>query len=166
MPFCPACGSSVNGRFCPQCGAAAGVAAGSGLGARPVAAVGAGGAIGAAPAANAGLTENAAGALCYLGGLITGIVFLAIAPYNQNPRIRFHAFQSILFHVSWVLSWFAMIPLHMLLPFGLSLLLSLFSLLLWGGGLLLWLALMWKAYQGQALSIPLIGAIARRQAGN
>jgi uncharacterized membrane protein len=53
----------------------------------------------------------------------------------------------------------------MFLPFGLSLVLSLLSLLLWGGGLLLWLFLMWKAYQGQTVSLPLIGGIARRQAG-
>jgi uncharacterized membrane protein len=58
-----------------------------------------------------------------------------------------------------------MIPLHMFLPFGLSLLLSLLSLLLWGGGLLLWLVLMWKAYQGHALSLPVIGGVARQQAG-
>ena len=109
MPFCPACGASVNGQFCPKCGSAATVPAGV--------------AIAAAPAANAGLTENAVGALCYLGGVVTGIIFLVIAPYNQNPRIKFHAFQSILFSLVWTLAWFAMIPLHMFLPFGLSLLL-------------------------------------------
>jgi uncharacterized membrane protein len=141
----------VNGQFCPGCGAAATVPAGV--------------AIAAAPAANAGLTENAVGALCYLGGVVTGIIFLVMAPYNQNPRIKFHAFQSILFSLVWTLGWFAMIPLHMFLPFGLSLLLSLFSLLLWGGGLLLWLVLMWKAYQGHALSLPVIGGVARQQAG-
>jgi uncharacterized membrane protein len=119
----------------------------------------------AAPAANAGLTENSVGALCYLGGLVTGIIFLVIAPYNQNARIKFHAFQSILFNLVWILAWFAMIPVGMFLPFGLSLVLSLLSLLLWGGGLLLWLFLMWKAYQGQTVSLPLIGGIARRQAG-
>jgi uncharacterized membrane protein len=47
----------------------------------------------------------------------------------------------------------------------LRLVLSLFSLLLWGGGFCLWLFLMWKAYQGETLSLPLIGAIARTQAG-
>jgi uncharacterized membrane protein len=99
------------------------------------------------------------------GGVVTGIIFLVIAPYNRNPRIKFHAFQSILFSLVWTLGWVAMIPLHMLLPFGLSLLLSLFSLLLWGGGLLLWLVLMWKAYQGHALSLPVIGGVARQQAG-
>ena len=151
MPFCPACGASGNGQFCPKCGAAATVPEGA--------------AFTAGPAANAGLTENAVGALCYLGGLVTGIIFLVIAPYNQNPRIKFHAFQSILFNLVWILGWFAMIPLGMLLPVGLSLVLSLFSLLLWAGGLLLWLFLMWKAYQGQTLLLPVIGAIARQQAG-
>ena len=151
MSFCPSCGSTLNGPFCPGCGVAATAPAGA--------------AFAAAPAANAGLTENAVGALCYLGGVITGIVFLVIAPYNQNPRIKFHALQSILFSLVWTLGWFAMIPLHMLLPFGLSLLMSLFSLLLWGGGLVLWLVLMWKAYQGHALVLPVIGGVARQQAG-
>lgn len=141
----------MNGQFCPKCGAAATVPAGA--------------AFAAAPAANAGLTENAVGALCYLGGVVTGIVFLVIAPYNLNPRIKFHALQSILFSLVWTLGWFAMIPLHLLLPFGLSLLISLFSLLLWGGGLLLWLVLMWKAYQGHALLLPVIGGVACQQAG-
>jgi uncharacterized membrane protein len=150
MTFCPACGASTDGRFCPKCGSAAGVATGVAYAPGPV--------------ASAGLTENAVGALCYLGGLVTGILFLVITPYNQNPRIKFHALQSILFNLAWILAWFAMIPLGMLLPFGLSLALSLFSLLLWGGGLLLWLFLMWKAYQGQTLSLPLIGSIARQQA--
>ena len=141
----------MNGQFCPRCGAAATVPAGA--------------AVAAAPAASAGLTENAVGALCYLGGVVTGIIFLVIAPYNQNPRIKFHAFQSILFSLVWTLAWFAMIPLHMFLPFGLSLLLSLFSLLLWGGGLLLWLVLMWKAYQGEMVVLPVIGPLAKQQSG-
>ena len=42
---------------------------------------------------------------------------------------------------------------------------SLFSMLLWGGGLLLWLLLLWKAYQGETLALPVIGGIARHQAG-
>ena len=119
----------------------------------------------AVPAANAGLTENAVGALCYLGGLITGIIFLVIPPYNQNPRIKFHAFQSILFNLAWVLAWFVLLAVGMILPFGLSVMLSLFSLLIWGGGLVVWLLLMWKAYQGESVTLPVIGAIARQQAG-
>ena len=152
MSFCTACGGPVEGRFCPKCGGVAGVPA-------------SGPALPAVPAASAALTENAVGALCYLGGLITGIIFLVVAPYNENPRIKFHAFQSILFNLAWVVAWIVMVPIHMFLPFGLSILLSLFSLVLWGGGLVLWLFLMWKAYQGQTLSLPVIGDIARQQAG-
>jgi uncharacterized membrane protein len=158
MSFCLACGSPVDGRFCPKCGAASGVPAGAAYAAAPPIAMD-------ATAANAGLTENAVGALCYLGGIITGIIFLVIPPYDRNPRIKFHAFQSILFNLVWMLGWFAMIPLSMLLPFGLSLMLRAFSLLLWGGGFALWLFLMWQAYQGQSFSLPVIGGIARKQAG-
>jgi uncharacterized membrane protein len=165
MPFCSSCGSSVEGRFCPQCGSAAGIPARAASGTAPAVALEAAPLLDAVPASNAGLTENAVGALCYLGGIVTGIIFLVIAPYNQNPRIKFHAFQSILFNLVWMLGWLAIIPLGMLLPLGLSLLLSLFSLLLWGGGLALWLFLMWKAYQGQTLSLPVIGGLARGQAG-
>jgi uncharacterized membrane protein len=151
MTFCTSCGASVDGAFCPKCGSAASVASGPAL---------------AGPAATTGLTENNAGALCYLGGLLTGIIFLVLAPYNQNPRIKFHAFQSIFFNLVWIVAWFALIPLGMLLPFGLSALLSMMSLVLSLGGLLVWLFLMWRAYQGQPFSLPVIGAIARNQAGN
>jgi uncharacterized membrane protein len=149
MSFCPACGAPADGAFCPKCGSAACVPAGAGYIPTPV--------------ASAGLPENTTGAPCYFGGLVTGILFLMLPPYSQNPRIKFHAFQSILFNLAWILGWFAMIPLGMLLPFGLSVALSVFSLLLWGGGLLLWLFLVWKTYQGQTLSLPLLGSIARQQ---
>jgi uncharacterized membrane protein len=151
MTFCASCGASVDGAFCPKCGSAASAASGQAV---------------AVPAATVGLTENTAGALCYLGGLLTGIIFLVLAPYNQNPRIKFHAFQSIFFNLVWVVAWFALIPLGMLLSFGLSALLSMLSLVLSLGGLLVWLFLMWRAYQGQPFSLPVIGAIARNQAGN
>jgi uncharacterized membrane protein len=150
IALCANCGASVEGAFCPKCGVAANVASGPAI---------------AIPAATAGLTENIAGALCYLGGLLTGIIFLVLAPYNQNPRIKFHAFQSIFFNLVWIVGWFASIPLGMLLPYGFSALLSMVSLLLSLGGILVWLLLMWKAYQGQPLSLPVIGGIAQQQAG-
>ncbi len=50
-----------------------------------------------APVSAPGLTENVASALCYALGWITGIVFLVLAPYNQNRTVRFHAWQSIFF---------------------------------------------------------------------
>ena len=47
------------------------------------------------PRPPAGMDENVAAALCYLLGVLTGILFLVLEPYNRNPVIRFHAFQSI-----------------------------------------------------------------------
>jgi uncharacterized membrane protein len=166
MPFCPVCGAPVDGRFCQKCGAPATAPAGAANFVPPPTPAEAGALpLPPAAAADAGLTENAVGALCYLGGIVTGIIFLVVPPYDRNPRIKFHAFQSILFNLVWMLGWFALIPLGMILPFGLSLILSLFSLLLWGGGFVLWLFLMWQAYQGQTLVLPVIGSIARQQAG-
>ena len=164
MPFCPNCGTSTDSRFCPKCGAAVGAAAssaGMGAGATPNA-----GATYAPPAAAAGgLTINVASALCYLLGLITGIVFLVIAPYNQDRTVRFHAFQSIFFHVGWIILWVGYGIITMVLPFGLRVISSLLGLVLGLGGFLLWLLLMWKAYQNDRIVLPIVGPLAEQQAG-
>src|ERR1043165_205822 len=60
-----------------------------------------------APSAGAGLEPNLAGALSYLFGFITGIIFLAIEPYNKDRFVRFHAFQSIFFSVAWIAAYIA-----------------------------------------------------------
>jgi len=104
------------------------------------------------------LAENAACALCYLLGLITGILFLVLAPYNQNKTVRFHAFQSIFFHIAFIIFW---ILLGMILPISVSLILS---PLVGLAALVLWILLMWKAYQGQKLKLPVIGDLAEKQA--
>ena len=173
MAFCPNCGASVEGRFCAKCGTA--VEAAGGAPAPPPASqpYGAGPAAGAqpypspaaAPAATAGgLSENVAGALCYILGLITGILFLVLAPYNQNRNVRFHAFQAIFFHVAWIVFWIANMVVGIVLPSALGLLLGLFSLLIALGGLVVWLLLMFKAYSGQRLKLPVIGDLAEKQA--
>src|SRR5581483_12059622 len=100
MAFCANCGTQASGAFCPNCGAAMG-------GAAPNPNAGAGGYV--PPAATAapaqGLETNVASALCYLLGLVTGIIFLVIAPYNQNKTVRFHAFQSIFAHIAVIVLW-------------------------------------------------------------
>src|SRR5260370_15001837 len=96
MAFCPSCGSQVDGRFCQKCGAT--VDAG---GVPPP---------GAAPAAgSSGFTDNAAGALCYLFGLITGILFLVISPYNTNRALKFNAFHANFFHVAIITVWYVFV---------------------------------------------------------
>jgi len=100
MAFCPNCGSQADGSFCPKCGAALGATPGGApMGGMPTGGVPMGGP--AAPAGTSGMTDNVAGALCYLVGFITGIIFLVMEPYNKRPFVRYHAWQSIIFSVGW-----------------------------------------------------------------
>lgn len=168
MAFCPNCGAQVSGTFCPNCGTnvaaagAAGAAGGTGTGAA------AGGTYvppGPPPVATpAALSENVAGALCYLFGLITGIVFLVIAPYNQNKFVRFHAFQSIFGHLAIIIIWIAYIIIGgilAILTHGLGFFLfPLFGLLIF----VLWLYMMYSAYNNKKVKLPIIGDLAERQA--
>jgi uncharacterized membrane protein len=108
------------------------------------------------------MADNIASALCYVVGLVTGIIFLVLAPYNKNPKIRFHAFQSIFLHVGCIV-----------LAVGLNIVLSIlhmWSLLflgsvVWLGFFILWIYLIIQAYQGNTIELPVIGPIARQQAG-
>jgi uncharacterized membrane protein len=127
-------------------------------------------ATGAAPVpTSAGMSENVAGALCYLLGLITGIIFLVLAPYNQNRNVRFHAFQSIFFNVAMIVAWIVFMIVATVLA-HIPILGAIIDLLLWVtlsiGWLIVWLMLMFKAYNNQRLSLPIIGPIAEKQAAS
>ena len=121
------------------------------------------------PAAGAGLTPNVAGALAYLVGFITGILFLVIDPFKSDRFVRFHAFQSIFFNVAWIAFWIAWTIIGLILTavshglFGIILLPV--NLLVSIGGLCLWIYLMYAAYQGKTIKLPIIGQLAAKQAG-
>lgn len=104
MAFCPQCGAPGSGRFCAQCGAALPE---SGEAPPPV--------LDPVPppaSLNApGMRDNVAAALCYLLGLVTGILFLVLAPYNQSRVVRFHAWQSILTHAVFLVLFLVVLPL-------------------------------------------------------
>lgn len=160
MAFCASCGSPVEGRFCAKCGAVVGAAAPmaqaspAGAGVQPVAAQG-------------GLSENAASALCYVLGLITGILFLVIAPYNQSRAVRFHAFQSIFLNVAWIGIWIVETIISVMLwkiSFALYSALSILFTLVGLAVFVLWIFMIVKAYQGQKVVLPIIGALAEKQA--
>jgi uncharacterized membrane protein len=108
-----------------------------------------------------GLTENVASALAYVT-IIPAVLFLVIEPYNKNRFVRFHAFQSIFFHVAWIILWIAL-GIFGHLPF-----LGWASLLLWPliglAGFVLWLLLVFKAYQGKKFKLPVVGDMAEKQA--
>lgn len=168
--FCPNCGASVEGRFCAKCGTAVeagGASAGPAAGASPGAqAYGTDAAPGAQPynATAGGMSTNVASALCYALGLITGILFLVLAPYNQNRLIRFHAFQSIFLNAAWIVFWIVETMVAIVMPWYVMTILSLIGLLVALGFLALWLVLMFKAYNNEKLKLPIIGDLAEKQA--
>jgi uncharacterized membrane protein len=160
MASCPKCGSVVSDSavFCSVCGSP--VSPDSRPAAPvppPVTPV--------APAA--GLTSNVAGFLCYLGILVTGIIFLVLEPYKRDPFVRFHAFQSISFTVAWIVFHILWSGIVLAGIFSLGFLWPLFSLI---GTLvnvaffLFWLFLMYKAYNKEMFMIPVIGEFASKQA--
>src|ERR1700680_862529 len=163
MAFCPNCGSPAEGRYCQKCGSALDAGA-TPPGATP---------LGAGPGATTstaavGMSDNVAGALCYLFGLVTGILFLVLAPYNQNRNVRFHAFQSIFLHIAFIVLWIALtivtLPLSAIPILG-AMISILLHFLLFAGGVIIWLYLMYKAYNGEKLVLPIVGPIAEKQAG-
>lgn len=158
MPFCATCGSAVEGRFCAKCGSAVGGVA-SPPGAPPA------GYPGTPVAAAPGLTDNVAAALCYSLGLITGILFLVLAPYNQKKNIRFHAFQSIFLHVAAIVVAIGMniVFVAMRHVFGFWLI-GMVSSLIWLAFPIIWILMMVWAYQGKTVVVPVIGPLARQQA--
>ena len=160
MPFCPSCGASVEGKFCPKCGAPV---SGSGP-AAPFSP-----SPGAPPpqAGSSGLSNNAAGALAYALGFITGILFLLLEPYNRDREVRFHAFQSIFFSVGLFAIHIVLMILSMIVGsvtlIGAGLF-GLLSLLVWLGSVVLWLLLIVKTAGGSKIVLPVIGPLAQKQA--
>src|SRR3954470_8176995 len=125
------------------------------------------GAVATAAPVSAGMESNAAGALAYFAGFITGIIFLLIDPFKSDRFVRFHAFQSIFFNVAWIGLWIAWMIVGLVLGAmtkGLFFLIEMpINLLLMVGGFCLWAFLMYSAYQKKTFKLPMIGALAAKQ---
>ena len=164
MAFCANCGSDVQGKFCAKCGAPSGVASGSAGTAGPPPPQAS---YAPASTASAGIEENVAAALCYLLTVLTGVLFLVIEPYSRNRVIRFHAFQSIFV-------WLAAVVVGIVLSVVSYVFVSipfigwLIYIVLWTafslGILVLWLFLMYKAYNRERFVVPVVGQWAEKQA--
>jgi uncharacterized membrane protein len=125
----------------------------------------------AAEETESGLDQNVAGALSYLFGLVSGLIVYLIE--QDNPFVRFHAAQSIvlsglLFVASIVLSVVGTIVSTVLftststffLGSVVSLVIGLVWLALTLGTFVLWLYLMFQAYQGETPRLPIAAGIA------
>ena len=152
---CESCGvdTIAGAAFCPSCGRP--------VGSSPVASASS---THASARAGTSLRPNVAGFLCYLVGFVSGIFFLVADPYKRDRFVRFHAFQAIFLSVVWMAAYFV-----------LGILLAIAPAMLWGvawllhsililGFFLLWLLLMYKAYNHEEFKLPVIGDLAAKQA--
>jgi len=101
-----------------------------------------------------GLSENIEGLLSYVLGWVSGLVFWFLEP--QNKFVRFHAMQSIVVFgaatiLQIVLGWIPVIG-------------WLLGIIVWVATGILWLFLMYKAYQGEKYKLPWAGDFAEQQA--
>jgi len=107
-----------------------------------------------------GLDENVAGALCYVLGFLTGIVFFVME--KDSKFVKFHAVQSIatflpLMILGWIIS-------SLFWSFTMMWLVGILSTMLFIIELVLWIILIMKAYQGEMYKLPIVGDIAEKQA--
>ena len=108
-------------------------------------------------AENIAVNEKLMGALAYLLGPITGIIFLITE--KKNSYIRFHAMQSTIVFGAFLLFNIVLgiIPiLGWLIALIISPILAIASFVLW-------LVLMWKAYSGEKYKLPYFGNLAEKQ---
>lgn len=98
-----------------------------------------------------GFDANVAAALSYLVGFVTGIIFLLAE--KENRFVRFHALQSTLLFAGIV----AIDILLQLVPLVGALIVIFVVIPL---SAILWLLLMFKAYQGEEFKLPLVGQMA------
>ena len=154
MPHCIKCGAEVpaTAQFCQVCGqpqSASATTPNPGP-VQPYPATG-----------TSGLSENAAAALSYALGWITGIIFYLI---DHRPYVRFHAAQSIV-----TFGGLHLIRIVLGMVFGIGFFYGGFGG--WGIGWLLiaciglisfvlWIVLMIKAFQGERFMVPVAGDIA------
>ncbi len=115
------------------------------------------------PVAGGGLTPNAAAALAYGFGILSGIIFLVIEPYKRNPFVRFAALQSIFFNLSFAVLRIVAYVLVLIVPALLvpvTIVMGLVALAF----LVIWVLLIVKSVQGQTFVLPVIGPLAQAQA--
>jgi uncharacterized membrane protein len=88
-------------------------------------------------------------------GWITGLVFFLME--KENKFVRFHAMQSIVVFGAFTVLWVVFGILWMVPVLGVLL-----STIAWIAGVVLWIILMVKAYQGEKFKLPVAGDIAEK----
>ncbi|HTT77452.1 MAG TPA: DUF4870 domain-containing protein [Candidatus Binataceae bacterium] len=93
-------------------------------------------------------------ALTYVFGLITGLIFLNIEPYNHDEFVRFHARQSIVFSVACIVLGVVLSVFMAILPGVLGAFIGFISRIIAFLLAVYWIFLMYKALNGERYRIP------------
>jgi uncharacterized membrane protein len=96
-------------------------------------------------------------------GLLTGVLFLVLEPYNRNRTVRFHAFQSIFFSLA-VIACNIALSILAIVPFIGWIIALVGWTVLPIAFLILWIVLIIKAYKKERWVLPIIGPMAEKQA--
>jgi uncharacterized membrane protein len=164
MSFCAKCGKLLDesSAHCGGCGASRAPRSPAAV---PISSEGSANTV--APASsNAGITPNVAGALSYLLGVVSGVIFLVLDPYKQDRTVRFHAFQSIFFALAWVglwIIWTILTGVFEAITGGfLAVLIIPIDCLLTLAGIAYWAFLIYRAYEGRRHKILFLGQLAEQ----
>ena len=106
------------------------------------------------PKTSIGLDENLAGALAYVLGWITGVALLLIE--RDNRFVRFHAMQSSIVFGALCALWFVGLSIP-LLGWILS------FIIIPPVSALIWLLMLYQAYNGKRFKLPIAGDIAEQR---
>ena len=101
-----------------------------------------------------GLDANVAAALSYEMGWVTGLAFLLVE--RDNRFVRFHAIQSALTFGALSVAWMVALSIPI---FGWLLAFVIIPPV----SVVLWLFLMFKAYQGDFFKLPVFGEMAEQR---
>jgi uncharacterized membrane protein len=118
-------------------------------------------------ATSTGLDPHLAGLLCYILGIITGLIFFLIE--KTNSVVRFHAAQSIVFGGAAILLWIVLMIIGVILGainWQLGNLFGLLSIVVWLGLFIVWVVLLIKGYSGEKWKLPILGDMAERLAAS
>jgi uncharacterized membrane protein len=99
------------------------------------------------------MPENTASGLSYVALFLTGAIFFVL---DRRPEVRFHAMQSILFGAAWVVIGVLRRAIGVF-P------LDLVFYLAWLAGLVTWVVLLVRGFQGRHFKLPVIGDLAEQQ---
>jgi uncharacterized membrane protein len=118
---------------------------------------------GSSGSTNLGMAPNVGALLCYVPCCIGLIFSIVVAIVEKQSRfLRFHAFQSLLFHAGLVVLWVGLTILGFILSaIHLGLIMIPIQLLVGLAVLGLHVLLMIKAYNNEQYELPTLGAMAK-----